>query len=188
MSNSSMKQSDMLLGMGNEKSVLTTIIEQAEAAVPRISEYQFEREVVDLLADPFNHNNLLRYSQYVGELTKPLRVVANDDPHNVLFEVPPLVQSPTVTIAKRGGMTAERFLYSLQRDEALGRNVNEKISNFMMNMTQIPNYVAMVVQPLQQILQRYNRQMVSMDGLPKTPAAPAPTRARTDAPVDDYED
>ena len=148
---------------------LSVILEEERRAMPVISEYQFQREVLDILEDPFGQDALRHYSVYVGELTKPLNVVANDNREQVLFTIPAIVQSPITTIARNSGMTAEVFFRSLNRDIELGgTRVNEKIRQFMYNMTRRPNYVENVIYPIQAILARYGRKMVDLPGLDTT--------------------
>lgn len=156
------KSYDQLI-LGNS---LEVILEEERRNTPVISEYQFQQEVLHILQNPFGQEALARYSMYVGELTKPLNVVANDNRENILFTVPALVQSPLTTIAYGSGMTAEQFMNSLSRDHELGgRGVIEKIRNFMMAMTQRPNYLQMVIYPIQQILGRYGYQMTQLPGV-----------------------
>ncbi len=147
---------------------LSVILEEERRQLPVISEYQFQREVVDILANPFGEDALRQYAIYVGELTKPLNVVSNEDRNQILFTVPALVQSPVTTIAYGSGMTAEAFMRTLNRDVDLGgRRINQKIRDFMMQMTQRPNYLETVIYPIRDILARYGRQMVDLPGVPQ---------------------
>ncbi len=151
---------------------LDVILEEERRITPVISEYQFQQEVLGILQNPFGQEALSRYAMYVGELTKPLNVVANDNRDHILFTVPPLVQSPLTTIAYGSGMTAEQFMNSLSRDHELGgRGVIEKIRNFMMAMTQRPNYLQTVIYPIQQILAHYGYQMTHLPGVEQQAAA-----------------
>lgn len=159
---SEMKDYGQLI-LGN---ALDVIIQEERRAMPVISEYQFQMEVLDILENPFGQDALTRYSTYVGELTKPLNVVDNHDREKVLFTVPALVQSPLTTMAYGHGITAEQFMNSLSRDIDLGgHHLIEKIRNFMMAMTRRPNYLEAVIYPIQQILARYDRKMVPLPGV-----------------------
>lgn len=144
------------------------LLRGAEELLPRISEYMFEREVVDLLTNPFDEHFLHRYLAYVGELTKPLRVMSNDNPQQELFRVPAIAQSPNPTIGKIGGhgVTAEHYFRNLTREQELGgRRVPDLIRRFMSNITDVPNYRDAVILPIREILARYNRQMVAIPGI-----------------------
>jgi len=132
----------------------------------------------------------------VGELTKPLNVVADDNRGQILFTIPALVQSPVTTIARGSGMTAEVFFRSLSRDVELGGSrVNDKIHDFMMHMTQRPNYLETVIYPIQGVLSRYGRRMVELPGVPQGSVNPAlgassgtPTPNQSSFSDDEYED
>lgn len=152
--------SELILG-----DALETILAEQENYMPVISEYQFQKEVLDLLENLFELENLQRYSLYVGELTKPLNVVADTDRDQVLFTVPAVVQSPIPTIPA-GNMMVENFLWSLRRDIDLGgHHVDKKIYDYMMQITKVPDYLEQVIRPIQAILARYGRTMVPLPGL-----------------------
>lgn len=145
---------------------LNEINDEAIRQEPRISEYQFQREVLTLLENPFDPNYVSRYQKYVGELTKPLNVISNEDSATILFTVPPLVLPPRPTIATGGGVTAENLFYHIEREKELAsRTINERITNFMMSITGFGNLVTDVIMPIRAILARYGRQMVSIPGI-----------------------
>lgn len=183
-------QEELILGDS-----LQTILSEQERYIPVISEYQFEREVLDLLENPFTPDALRRYGVYVGELTKPLRVVSNDNRDNILHEVPAFMQAPITSIPGIRGITADNFLYSLNRDVELGgRHVNEKIKSFMLHITRVPNYVEVVINPLQKILAHYGRRLQPipiLDGVVDTTAitsVPDEPTASSSSFSDEYED
>lgn len=182
------KSYDQLI-LGN---ALEVILDEERRNTPVISEYQFQQEVLSILQNPFGQEALARYSAYVGELTKPLNVVANDNRDQILFTVPALVQSPLTTIAYGSGMTAEQFMNSLSRDHELGgRGVIEKIRKFMMAMTQRPNYVHTVIYPIQNILAQYGWQMTPLPGVEQQQAATQALAADGVPPTsfsDEYDD
>lgn len=171
---------------------LETILSQQEQLMPVISEYQFEREVLGLLENPFDAPSVQQYAIYVGELTKPLNVVDNNNRNQILFTVPALVQSPITTIPTGSGITADTFMRSLNRDMELGgRQLNSKITEFMTALTHKPNYLDVVIAPIQEILMRYNRQMVPLPGVeaPKVPTnQPGNPTSAGSSFSDDYED
>lgn len=178
---------DLILGNS-----LSTILAEQEKMMPRISEYQFQREVLDILENPFTQEALQRYSLYVGELTKPLHVVQNDDQAITLFIVPALVQTPVTTIPRGNGITPESFLRSLGRDADLGgRNINEKIRLFMTQITRVPNYIQNVILPIQDILAKHGRRMIDLPGLDNPTGSPAEeqsTVAGNSSFGDEYDD
>lgn len=140
---------------------LAVIIAETNSRVPSISEYQFKREVLDLLCDPFSQQSLHHYTPYVVELTRELRVVEDGNAGNVLFTVPALVMTPRASMAGPGGFSAESFFKSLTRDIDLGgARVNDKIVNYLKSITQTPDYVQTVLNPIRLILQRYGRDFV----------------------------
>lgn len=170
---------------------LTTLLEGARDLEPRISEYQFQRSVLSLLENPFGKDVLANYSEIVGELTKPLHVVADNNRDEILFTVPALVQMPSPSMAlSKKGITADVFFFHLARDIELGsRTVNDKIYQFMTSITKTPNYLETVIYPIQAILARYNRKMVALPGVdeatkPTTPASNVPATSF----IDEYDD
>lgn len=148
---------DVLLGDS-----LNVILDSARAAQPHISEYQFQREVLGLLQDPFREANLQRYLPYVRELTNSL-VVFDGDISNVLFTVPPLIAMPGATIPLREGMTAENYLRTLSRKADLGLNINTDIAEFMKSITKFPDVHNDVLVKIGVILTRYGRTFELMD-------------------------
>lgn len=171
----------------------TTIIEEATRQLPAVSEYRFEREVLNLLVNPFNKEALRQYLPYVqGNLAYPLRVVDNQDMTKVLFTVPALLQTPITTIPVAGGMSAENFFNSLKREMELGNpRVNDKICAFMNRITKVPDYQKVVLEPLQAILKRYNRTFevpTSPTSPSQEPVPPGETLKTTSSFGDDYED
>lgn len=188
--------------MANEDPMLTGWLSEInDAAInlePRISEYQFKREVIGILTNIFHPDTLQRYSRYVGELTKPLNVISDEDGKTILFTVPPLVMPPRPTIAQSGGVTAENMFYHLSREKELGRhNTNERIASFLIEITGFGNFVTDVIQPIRVILQRYNVEMAPVPGVDfpiqqpgqqqEQPDAAAPM-ARQSSFSDEYED
>lgn len=158
-----------------------TILSASQELYPIISEYQFKRDVVDILVDPFSPEKLKQYSIFVGELTKPLRVVSDANPQELLFTVPALVQSPITTVPKENGITTENFLRSLSRDIDLGgRNLNTKIEAFMLSITKVPNYLENVIKPINEILKRYDRQITQVPGLEQTNKVSKPIHSNND--------
>lgn len=177
---------DLILGDS-----LNTILQEGEKLLPKASEYLFKRDIAGILADLYAPDALLRYSNYVGELTKPLRITSDDNPDNVLFTIPALVQSPSPTMATENGITTENFMRSLQRDFELGGfQVNEKIVNFMSSITNTPDYYVAVIQPIQQILNQYGYTMKIPGNTPAapSPSAPAPQVDSGSSYSDEYED
>lgn len=182
-------QSHEQLLLGNS---LETILNEQEHYMPLISEYQFQREVLDLLENLFDPHNLARYAMYVGELTKPLRVVSNENREQVLFQVPAIVQSPVTIIPSSTSIPAENFFRSLQRDIDLGgHQVNNKITAYLHSIAKAPDYVESVLRPLQDILTRYGRTMIDIPALRgRTPTPPITGEAAstTSSFSDEYED
>lgn len=182
---SSKTHEELLLGNAPEM-----ILAGEQRRNPTITEALFEQEVLPILENPFGEDALAAYGRYVGELTKPLKVLDNEDLDKVLFTVPALVQSPVTTIPTGRGMSAEMFLRSLSRDVDLGgRHVNAKILNFMTHMTKVPDYVEVVIKPIQEILARYNRRLTAVPGVESTaPTAPTVASSSGSSFTDDYED
>lgn len=148
---------DVLLGDS-----LNVILESARGDYPHISEYQFQREVLGLLQDPFREANLQRYLPYVRELTNPL-VVYSGTADNVLFTVPALIAMPGVSIPTRGGYTAENFLRALSRKAEMGVNINGEIAEFMTQITAFPDVYRDVLVKIGVILARYGKGFELMD-------------------------
>lgn len=157
--------------------------------IPRVTEYQFQQDVVYLLTNPFDKANLARYQQYVMELSRPLNVVDTNDQDKVLFQVPALMMTPATTIPTGDGMTADNFFNSLKRDKELNNpHVNDRIAAFMQRITVVPNVKETVIIPLRAILNRYGLDF-NVPGL-TAPAAAAPVgeAPRASSFSDEYED
>lgn len=173
---------------------LAVIIAETNSRVPSISEYQFKREVLDLLCDPFSQQSLHHYTQYVVELTRELRVVEDGNAGNVLFTIPALVMTPRASMAGPGGYSAESFFKSLSRDIDLGGSrVNDKIVSYLHSITQTPDYVTTVLNPIRQVLQRYGRDFVQagpVAGIPgqNVSTVPVGSAQGTSSFGDEYED
>lgn len=157
-------QSHMDVVLGNS---LDVILDEARRRLPRISEYQFQREVLDILACPFGLEVLQRYLPYVGEFVHPLLVVDNNDNSKVLFEVPALTQTlqPSMATGSKG-YSAENFFRSLARERELTNPMvlAEKIGGFLQVISHHPDYISAVVKPIMGILARYGRTMTTPDG------------------------
>jgi hypothetical protein len=167
---------------------LEVIMAETNSRIPTVSEYQFKREVLGLLRDPFNKHSLSHYEVYVGELTRQLRVVEDGNPNNVLFTIPALVQSPRPSMATPGGYSAENFFRSLTRDIDLGgAGIDQKIVNFLNGVTQAPNVIDVVLKPIREILHRYGTDFVQVapDGVNHAAAEQLLGTTRTTSSFDD---
>lgn len=155
MTDASKTYNDLLLG-----NALNVILAEEQKALPKISEYQFQREVLDILSAPFTPEAQQRYAVYVGELTKPLQVVSNDAEQRVLFTVPPLVLSPRTSLPAIDSITADIYNQVLRRDKEMGmRGLDAKLADFMLNITTVPDYIQHVVAPILIILKQYGREL-----------------------------
>lgn len=174
-------------------SFLTTIIDEERNTQPHISEYQFKRDVLGILKNPFAPQALVQYSHYVYKLTNPLHVTA-DNSDEVLFSVPPLVGVHRPTMATEGGVTADIFFsnYVQRQRDLANREVNREIYDFLSSITDNGNYYIDVLQPIQEILARYNEVMDPIPGLtedmPAVSAASNSTTASGSTFTDEYDD
>ena len=144
--------SDLLLGDS-----LEAILAATEADIPRISESRFINEVLPLLERPFYHQSMAAYTRYVHELTNPLRVTADNDPNEILFEVPPFIQTTGVTMPAPGMPTTDTSLRNMYVEAERGVDVNPMVAQFMSRITRKPELQKTLLDPLKAILARYGR-------------------------------
>lgn len=175
---------------------LTEISEQAIHLEPRISEYQFKREVLGLLSDIFTSPiSYKRYIQYVGELTKPLNVISDQDASSIVVTIPPIILPPRPTMASGvNGVTADSLFYHISRDRELGnQNTHDTVADFMSSITGFGDYVEEVINPIRAILKNYGVEMHPIPGLDFQPGQPVnqpvnDPSAMTSSYTDEYED
>ena len=174
---------------------LTEITEQAIHLEPRVSEYQFKREVLGLLSDIFTSpHSYRRYIHYVGELTKPLNVISDSDRSTIIDTVPPIILPPRPTIASGSqGVTAENMFYHISRERDLARqNSHQTVADFMYNITGFGDYIEEVIKPIREILLKYGVQPQPIPGLDFLPNQTGTTEPATvtnnSSFTDEYED
>lgn len=132
-----------------------------DAFIPSIAESQFRQFVLPLLKDPYNRDNLREYVKIAQELTRPVRVHADGNLKDVLFQIPALTPPPRTGVAAKGGLMAGEFLNSLKRDFELGgRGTPERVTAFMKKITLFPDIVQEVLIPLRAILKRYDEDFI----------------------------
>lgn len=172
--------------MGNS---IEVILSEQNNLIPVISEYQFKRDVLGILEDPFHKEALQQYIRYVGELTKPLNVVSDEDRDVILFTVPALVQSPNPTVPVKNGLTAGQYQDATRRLRELANpNLSEMEAAYYRSITDVPDYVSVVVNPIRDILTRYGRayrREVDAPAAQTAVAQTAPPTSYSDEYVDD---
>lgn len=168
---------------------LEQIVDAEKAYYQAVTEQVFEQDVAPLLQNVFDQENLRQYEAYAGELTKPLRVVDNNNTEEELFLVPALVQTPRTSVVIGDGMSAEHLFRSLSRDDELGmRGRHYKVRDFLSEATKTPDYAEHVIKPIQAILQRYGLEMTLTTETPKETPDSAPQADTGDAFTEEYED
>lgn len=144
--------SDLLLGDSMER-----ILEATDSAIPRIPESVFIKNVLPLLERPFYRSSMAGYARYVQELTNPLRVCSDANPQQVLFEIPPFIQTTGVTLPAKGAPTTDTTMRNLYAEADRGADVNRLISSFMRMVTARPDLQKTLLDPLKEILARYGK-------------------------------
>lgn len=177
MSDKALSYSEVLLGNAME-----TILDATDSTIPKIRESDFVNNVLPLLARPFKHESLVRYVAVVGELTNPLRVYADINPDNILFEVPAFIQSSLTTVPTGTAASAEVTMRAIYSEGERGVDINPYIANFFKNITRTPDLRASVLDPLRVILERYGRTIDITDDN-EVALAPVPASV-TEAAVD----
>jgi hypothetical protein len=150
--NDSLDYSALLLGNSME-----TILESTEAEIPRMPESRFINEVLPLLERPFYHSSMVQYTRFVRELTNALRVHADGNPQEILFEVPPFIQTTGVTLPVKGAPTTDTTLRNIYIEADRGVDVNPIVASFMSRITHRPKLQETLLDPLKKILERYGR-------------------------------
>lgn len=170
------------------------IVDGAIQLEPRIGEAHFKREVLDILQNIFTPEALRRYQSYVGEVSMPLNVLDDTDGKTILFTVPALAMRPRPTMATEGGVTANNILKAMERAYDLGDlEADERVAQFMLQITGFGDYQEDVVKPIQTILARYDRTL----NIPEAPKSDTVVENEDTAPTeqtgnesftDEYED
>ncbi len=138
------------------------IIDSANSELPVISEYQFKRDILDLLEYPFGEEFVRQYEPYVGDLTKPLQVVEDTNRDNILFSIPAIYQSPKPSAATNGGYDIGQVINSFKRERELGvKGVDSKIKSAIEQIVVLPDIEQEVLLPIARILKRYDRKLRS---------------------------
>lgn len=188
MTDSPLNYGDLLLG-----SAMDTILEAADEQTPKVTESVFKSNVVAILQRPFHKGHLQAYLRYVKELTNPLHVVSDDDPREVLFTVPALIQSFVPSLPGRGAPNTENTMRAIHTESDRGVDINPIVASHLRNITQVKKHSEAVLTPLREILLRYGVEIDISDendlvrDLPTTPAAPVAETQLDSSFTDEYE-
>lgn len=150
MSDENLSYSQVLLGNAFE-----TILEATASNIPKVRESEFKTHVIPLLKRPFHKAHLDAYVKVVGELTNPLRVVSDDNPSEVLFEVPALIQTTGATLPGAGDPTCDVGMRAIYNEGERGVDINPMIASFLRRITDIKPLTDSVLTPIQTILSQY---------------------------------
>lgn len=146
--------SDVLLG-----NALNTILEATNSAIPKMRESEFKLRVLPLIQRPFHRAHLNAYVKVVGELTNPLHVMSDDNPDELLFEVPALIQSTGTTLPSDGAPASDVTMRAIYNEGERGVDINPIIADFLKRITNIKDIRTAVLDPLRAILNRYDMEI-----------------------------
>lgn len=154
MSEESMNYGDLLLG-----DAMDTILKSVNEQTPRVTEKVFKESVIAILKRPFHAGHLQAYLRYVKELTNPLDVVSDDNPKDVLFTVPALIQTFLPTLPGKGSPNTDSAMRAIHTEADRGIDINPMIANHLRNITKVENHSKAVLDPLREILNRYGEEI-----------------------------
>lgn len=150
MSEETMNYGDLLLG-----DAMDAILESVNEQTPKVTESTFKNNIAVILQRPFHAGHLQAYLRYVKELTNPLAVVSDDNPKEVLFTVPALIQSFVPSLPGRGAPNTDSAMRAIHSEADRGVDINPMIASHLRNITKVENHAKTVLDPLREILNRY---------------------------------
>lgn len=180
MSSEQFNYNDLLLD-----GAMDIILEAADEATPRVTESTFKSTVVSILQRPFHKGHLQAYLRFVKELTNPLHVVSDDNPREILFTVPALIQSFVPSLPTRGAPNTENAMRAIHAESDRGVDINPVIAKYLKNITQVKNHGEAVLTPLREILLRYGVEIdISDENDLVRDVETAPVKPVAEAPLD----
>lgn len=172
------------------KPVISAILGNDEATVRWVTESLFVSHVIPLLRRIWDRDNQTHYTKYVGELTRPLNVVADDNKANILFQIPALIQRPSTTMAdpSKGGpdISAADVIHGMERYRALNMQTvaDQKILDYIQDVTFTQNIADTVIKPIINKLYDYGFQMdFTVAGAPAGDNTPTPNKVEAPSQV-----
>lgn len=188
--------SDLALDQDSINAACDAILTNDELIKHYVFEDVFVDRVIDLLVRPWDESNLVKYKDYVKELTNELRVLSNEPKPRVLHVVPALYPRPTTTIPEAGKATVGNLTEHLQKERVRSPFPQDEIlTDFLTTISIREPVEESVMKPLARILAYYGRVFEDDDGNPLYELEPVKeTNQGTNVLVeessftDDYED
>lgn len=158
---------DLALDQDSIDAACDAILENDELIKQYVFEDVFVNDVIDLLVRPWDESNLIKYKDYVKELTNELRILSNEPKPRVLHVVPALYPRPVTTIPEAGKATVGNLTEYLQKERIRSPFPQDEILTEFLTTISIREPVEeSVMKPLARILAYYGRAFEDDEGNP----------------------
>lgn len=148
--------------------ICNTLLAQEELNKPYVFEDVFIRDIIPLLVRPWDPDNLVKYNQYVKELTNELRILSREEKPQLLDTVPALYPRPTSTMPDSPtAATAGNLAQHLQQERLRSPFPQDHImTDFLLRISATTPVEESVLKPLARILAKYGRAFEDDNGVP----------------------
>lgn len=143
------------------------IMENDELMKHYVFEDVFINEIIPLLVRPWDEQNLIKYKDYVKELTNELRIISNEKTPVVLHVIPALYPRPSTTSAETNNATVGNLTAHLHQERIRSPFPQDDIlTDFLLSISVKQSVEDSVMKPLARILAVYGRAFEDDDGKP----------------------
>lgn len=148
--------------------ICNVILKNDDLSTPYIFEDDFIQNVLPLLVRPWDKDNLIRYKDYVLELTNPLRIISREVNPKVLDVVPALYPRPYMTsVGEVGDATVSHLAEHIYKENTRSPYPMDHLMTEFLNKISIRYEVEdVVLRPLALILGKYGLAFEDDDGNP----------------------
>lgn len=160
--------SNLAIDSDSIEEICDTLLTQEELNKPYVFEDVFIRDIIPLLVRPWDPDNLVKYNNYVKELTNELRIFSREEKPKLLDTVPALYPRPTTTMPdSTTAATAGNLAQHLQQERLRSPFPQDHImTDFLLNISITAPVEETVLKPLARILAKYGRAFEDDSGVP----------------------
>ncbi len=148
--------------------ICATIIKNDELSVPYVFEDVFKAYVLPLLVRPWDKNNLIKYREYVVELTNELRIISREKDAKVVGVVPALYPRPYTTVVGDANEASVSHLaeHIYKENTRSPFPMDHLMTDFLNKISIRFDVEDVVLKPLALLLAKYGRVFEEDDGTP----------------------
>lgn len=160
--------SNLAIDSDSIEEICDTLLTQEELNKPYVFEDVFIRDIIPLLVRPWDPDNLVKYNNYVKELTNELRILSREEKPQLLDTVPALYPRPTSTMPDSPtAATAGNLAQHLQQERLRNPFPQDHImTDFLLRISATAPVEETVLKPLARILAKYGRAFEDDNGVP----------------------